>query len=489
MISFDVIPEALRYPGAYIEIDPSQAGLGNDIPGVLLVGQKLPSGTAPAGEIVRVSGLGDARKKAGTGSMLAQMVERYRAIDPVLDVYILPYADLPAGVAASATLTVTTAPAEAGVMPLYIAGRLVAVGVTNGMTATQIAAAIATAIADAGADIPVTAAAADETVTLTARHKGTCGNDIDLRLAIYSEAIPEGLGLTIGNMSGGVGNPAAGDLVSIIGEKWYRYVALGINDAATLAAWHTESQRRYKPPVQAGFRAFAAFRGDYLAAAAFGESKNYEHISTLYLGVNPTSSWESAAIVAAAAAPKLYNSPAESLEGRALTGMIGLEYDNWTNANSLLFNGMSVMQISRDGTCTIKRLISMYQRRADGSADDAYLDINAPELMERIRYEQRIGAVKRFVGTAAAKSEEGYRPGLRITTEDSVRAYLLSLYKNMLMQERGWVQNYEFYKSTLVVEQDPTNPSRFNYLDKPVLLSPFYILAGRSQFRKVADRE
>jgi len=259
---------------------------------------------------------------------------------------------------------------------------------------------------------------------------------------------------------------------------------LGITDAATLAAWHTESQRRYSPLVQAGFRAFTAFRGDYAAAAAFGETKNYEHISNLSLSINPTSTWEAAAIVTAAAGPKLYNNPVESLEGIQLTGMIGESNHDWTQANSLLFKGMSIMQVTKDGTCTIKRLISMYLFRPDGSTDDAYLDINTAEVMERIRYEQRIGAVKRFAGTAAAESDEGYKPGLRITTEDSVRAYLLSLYKHVLMKEFGWVQKYDYYKAKLVVEQDPLNPSRFNFLDTPVLLSPFYILAGRSQFRK-----
>jgi phage tail sheath gpL-like len=241
---------------------------------------------------------------------------------------------------------------------------------------------------------------------------------------------------------------------------------------------------RYLPPVQAGFRTFTAHRGDYAAAAAFGETKNYEHISDLSLEINPTTPWEAAAIVTAAAAPKLYNNPVESLEGIALPGMIGLSYHDWTNANSLLFKGMSVMQVAKDGSCSIKRLISMYQYRADGSADDAFLDINAAEAMERIRYEQRIGAIKKFVGTAAAKNNEGYRPGLRITTEDDVRAYLLSLYQHWLMREKGWVQAYDYYKETLVVEQDATNPSRFNFKDDPVLLSPFYILAGRSQFRK-----
>lgn len=487
MISFAKVPTALRYPGAYVEIDGSQAGLGGDIPAVLLVGQKLAAGAAPAGEIVQVSSVAHAEALAGAGSMLAQMAARYRAIDPVLDLYILPYADLPAGVAATGTITVTAAATSAGTLALYLGGRLVTVGIAAGQTAAQLATAIADAITAAGTAVPVTAAAVDEVVTLTSRHKGSCGNQIDVRLSLYGEAIPAGLGLTLTALTGGAGDPAPGDLTTILGQRWFRYVALGLNDQATLAAWHTESQLRYAPPIQAGFRAFTALRGDYAAAVAAGESVNYEHIACLATGINPTPTWEAAAIVTAAAGPKLYNNPVESLEGIALTGMVGVDYYDWTQANSLLFKGMSVMQIGRDGSCSLKRLISMYQFRPDGSADDAYLDINAAETMERIRYEQRIGAIVRFTGTAAAKNPEGFRPGLRITTEADVRAYLLSLYQHTLMQEFGWVQAYDFYKSHLVVEQDPQNPSRFNYRDTPVLLSPFYVLAGRSQFRKVAE--
>src|SRR3989338_559935 len=150
MISLPQIPAALRYPGAYIAIDGSQAGLGGDIPAVLLVGQKLATGTAPAGEIVRLSGVKDAEVKAGIGSMLAQMAARYRKIDPALDLYMLPYADNVAGVMAAAPITVTAAPTASGTLALYIAGRPVNVAITAAQTVDQVAAAIAAAITAAG---------------------------------------------------------------------------------------------------------------------------------------------------------------------------------------------------------------------------------------------------------------------------------------------------------------------------------------------------
>lgn len=487
MISFNSVPAALRYPGVYVEVDGSQAGLGGDLPTVLLVGQKLATGTAAAGTLTRISSINDAIAKAGAGSMLAAMAARYRAIDSVFDVFLLPYSDNAAGVQATGTITVNAAPTAAGTLALYVAGSLVSVGITAVMTVAQVATAIAAAINLADTALPVTASANAAVCTLTARHKGTCGNAVDMRLNLFSEPLPAGLGLSLAGMSGGVGDPAPGDLAAMLGNNRFWYIALGMNDAATLAAWHTESQRRYQPPIQAGFRAFTAHRGDYATAAAFGETKNYEHIVDLALELNPNTTWEAATTLAAAAAPALFANPAQSLEGIPLKGLLGVTYFDFTNANSLLYKGMSIMSITRDGACTIKRLISMYQFRADGSADDGYLDINAAELMERIRYEQRIGAIKRFAGTAAAKSPEGYRPGLRITTIDDITAYLLTLYKDTLMRENGWVQDYDYYKSQLLVEQDATNPSRFNYRDAPVLLSPFYILAGRGQFRKVAN--
>jgi len=488
-ITFSEVPEALRYPGAYIEIDGSQAGLGGDLPAVLLVGHKLPSGSAAAGEVVRISSIEDAKRKAGPGSMLAQMAASYRSVDPTFDVWMLPYADNPAGAAATGAITITGQATASGTLALYIAQRLVSVGVQKNQGGEAIALGMAQAIEAAGADMPVTAQAEDGTLTLTARHTGSSGNAIDLRVGLYGEPMPDGVTLDIAAMSGGTGDPLPGDLPALLGQRWYRYVVLGISDAASLAAWHAESQRRYRVPVQAGFRAFAALRGDYEAAASLGEATNYEHISTLWLGLNPPTTWEAAATLAAAAAPRLYNAPVISLEGTPLPGLVAdVGSNDFTQGNSLLYKGISLMEVGNDGSCYIKRLISMYQTRSDGSADDAWLDINVAEVMERIRYEQRMGAIKKFRGTVAAKTDEGYRPGLRITTEDGVRAFLLSLYKNVLMAERGWVQAYDYYKGTLAVEQDPGNPSRFNFKDDPVVNSPFYILAGRSSFRKAVPQ-
>lgn len=492
-LSFNFIPESIRMPGSYIEFDNSQAGLGDDMPAVLLVAQKLAAGTAPAGEITLVSSVEDAMAKAGGRSMLADMVRAYRKRDQVLDVYILPLADNASGTAATATIVVNSAPTADGTLSLYIDGQEVSVGITAGMTTAQVATAIATAVGTEataalieGNNIPCDAAATTSTVTLTALHKGTCGNNIDVRLNLYQERTPSGLSLTINGFTGGAGDPNTPDLSVLLEPRYFKYVALGINNLATFTAWHSAVKTRLQPENQEYTQIFSAYRGDYASAYSFGSSLNFELLSVLSLGINPTSTWRSAAMYAAAAAPKLYTSPQESLEGRELTGMVGVNYHTWRDSNSLLFKGMSIMNVAQDGTCTILRPISTYQKRSDGSADDSYLDINTLAILDKTRRLQRNEA-RKWIGYSAAASAEGFKPGLKIVTKDSVTAMLLSLYKNGLQYEYGLTQDYEFYKTTLKVAQNANNPSRFDFVDQPVLVSPYYQLAGRNQFRKVAD--
>lgn len=493
-MNFSFIPDALRMPGAFIEIDGSKAGLSDDMPAILIVGQKLGSGTAPAGEIILVSSVEDAMAKAGSRSMVADMVREFRRNDKYLDIFILPLADNVAGTFATATITVSAAATENGTLSLYIDEQEVSVAITTGQTTAQIATAIAAAVNAAvapallnGDNIPCDAAAAASVVTLTALHKGTAGNSIDVRLNLYQERTPAGLGLNISAFAGGSGDPVVPNLDVLLEQRWFKSVVMGINNLATLSGWHAVLLSRYQPPVQQETQMYAAYRGDYASAYAFGESVNYELLSILSIGLNPVTTWRAAAQYAGACAYRLNSSPSKSLEGTRLVGMVGVSYHTWTNCNSLLFKGMSIMQVAADGSCTILRPISTYKKRPDGSADDAYLDINTLATLGRIRHEQRIGAIQKFRGTTAAKSAEGYRPGLLITTEDSVKAFLLSLYKNTLQYQLGLVQEYAFYKDNLVVAQNPDNPSRFDFRDTPVITSPYYQLAGQNQFRKVAE--
>lgn len=206
-ITFMSIPTNWRIPGAWLEIDHTRAvrGLPNMQRRILLLGQRLNTGSVAAGVLTRVTREADGVNYFGRGSMLAQMIPAALKVHPTADLWALALDDLGAGAAATGTITFSGTPTEAGTLNLYIGGKPVRVGITASQTAAAIATAVAAAIT-ALPDLAVTAAAVGAVVTLTAKHKGEEANGIDVRLNYYTgEYTPKGMAAAIVAMSGGTG--------------------------------------------------------------------------------------------------------------------------------------------------------------------------------------------------------------------------------------------------------------------------------------------
>ena len=223
-IKFDTIPVNLQIPGAFAEFDSTRAnkGLAAMPRKILLVGQKLSTGTAADKTIVPVSNADQALKLFGQGSMLASMVKQAFANHTWGGFYALPFDDGSSWVAATGKIVVTQSVAATGSIYIYVGGtRVVAQAST---TAAKTATAIKDAIA-ANKDLPVTATISSNEVTLTANQKGAVGNEIDVRLNYYNgEATPENVTLAITAMASGSGEPAGADMVTALGDVWvYRY--------------------------------------------------------------------------------------------------------------------------------------------------------------------------------------------------------------------------------------------------------------------------
>ena len=142
-VSFNMLPARLRMPGFAVEFDNSMAwqGMALDAGKCLLIGQMLPTGTAPALTPVRVSTADAAINLFGRGSMLAEMVGAWKKSNEWGDLWVMPLADNPAGQAATYKLTVTASSPAAGTLPLYVGGVRLSVGVASNATASAVAAA------------------------------------------------------------------------------------------------------------------------------------------------------------------------------------------------------------------------------------------------------------------------------------------------------------------------------------------------------------
>ena len=184
MIPFVNIPEQIRVPLFYAEVDNSQANSATAVQRGLIVGQMLATGAAlPDVPILSAGSLADTAA-FGQGSMALAMIAEWRLNDSFGELWVLPVADPAAAVAATGSVAFTGTATSAGLVNLYTAGIKTAIRVSNAMTAAEIATALAEAIATNPA-LPVTATAATGTLNLTASHGGALGNDIDIQLNFY----------------------------------------------------------------------------------------------------------------------------------------------------------------------------------------------------------------------------------------------------------------------------------------------------------------
>lgn len=486
---YNDIPSALRIPGVFIEFDARLANSGVWQTRLLVLGQRAAAGEKDALSLDRVTSGDQADRYYGRGSMLAEMLRAVLEIDPYMEVIGLPLDDAASGAQAKGSISVSGAASQAGTLALYIAGYRVRVGVTTGDTAETIAQALVDAIAD-NDRLPVTAAINGTTasqVDITCTWAGETGNDIHLVFGAKGEDGVPGVTFTVTQPTGGTGNPDLGDAIAVLGDEWYNYIACPWTDTANLDLLTPELERRFGPMVQMGSRAFAAFRGTHAETGTFGSALNSPHLSVMGIGAAVSSTWLWAATYAIVSAGGLANDPARPLQYLALPGLIGpAKGARWSKSerNLLLFDGIATFTVADDGTVQINREITTYQTNMAGVASDAYLDIQTPETLERIRYEQISRILSKYPRHKLASDADAalYGAGQPIMTPNIAKAELLDLYRGFI--ESGWAQDYAGYAESLMVSIDPDNPARLNVIDSPKLVGQYRIHAMQTQFRR-----
>lgn len=482
-ISFDGIPANLRTPGAYIEFNNELAGATVNEYHAVLVAQRLATGTKAAAEPVLVTDPDQAGQYFGNGSLAQKMAARFLAANTSIPLTVIALDDNPAGTAATGTITVSSAPTAAGTAYIYVGGESVSVGIAADDAVGDVATNIAAAINAAGR-LPVTASASAAAVTVTARHKGEVFNGLQLHTSYYNEPLPAGLAFTFANLSGGAGSPDLTTAIDAMGDTWFNWIGNPYTDTANLSALKTELDNRWGPTVQQGARAFSAVAGSLATAGTFGSAHNSPHLSVLATNDSPTPVYEVAAINAAVASANLSIDPARPLQTLALPGMLApaSAAATWKREerNILLYDGIATYSVSADGTCRIERQITTYQTNASNLPDASYLDINTPETLERLRYEQRVRIAQKYPRHKLADDGTQYGAGQAIVTPSLIKAELLALYREFEL--RGLVEDFDTYKASLIVERDSSDRNRINWRDTPNLVNQARVFAGKTQF-------
>lgn len=484
-VSFNEIPDNLRVPGIYIEIDPSKAAGGGAVMErrLLLVGQRLAAGTTPALTALRLgSQAGDQAAQAfGQGSMLHAMAAAAREADDYVDIWAMALDDDAAGVAASGTVTLSGTPTASGILALYVGGRLVRIAVVAAETATTLASRLADAI-NADADLPVTASANLGVVTLTCRWKGETGNDLDLRLNYYGERTPAGLTVAIVAPSGGTANPDVADLLDAIAGQQYYSIVCPYLDGPNLTALEAEMVDRFGPMDVLTGHLFNATVGNHAALTTWGNGRNSPHVSTLGLFDVPTAPWVAAAVWATVAESAGANDPARPFRSLALPGVLPPpEASRFTRAerNLLLYDGISTFTVDQGGTVLIETIITNYQTNTFGLPDIGLLRLETKWTADLIRFRFNAAVARDY---PRHKLGDVAIPGQAYATPTTVRATLIAEAVK-LATEDGLIEDVEGFKRDLIVKRSTQNPNRLNAVLTPNLVNQFDIFAAAVQYR------
>lgn len=213
----------ISQPDVTFNIQPATQTVGNNTHRALIIGQMTSAGTATSGALQEDIQNDNAWNTLfGADSHVARMITQFRRINGITPLDVIAYDDNGSGTAATGELELSGTATAAGTLLLTLGSNYdhkLEIAVAAGDTATTVGDAIDTAVA-ADTTLQVSSSNSTGTVTFTAGHKGTLGNEI----AIKIENLPAGLTGTITGFSGGATNPTITGLAATIDNRRYQTI-------------------------------------------------------------------------------------------------------------------------------------------------------------------------------------------------------------------------------------------------------------------------
>ncbi len=486
-ITFMTIPTDWRVPGAYVEIDHTRAvrGLPQIQHKMLILGQRLSTGAVEAGVLTRVSRKEDGVNYFGRGSMLAQQIEAALKVNPYTECWAMALDDLVAGNAATGTIVIGGTPTENGTLYLYGGGRRLPVGITASQTPTQIGDAVAAAI-NADLDGAITAANVAGTVTVTSRHKGIEGNDIDLRLNYYQgEFTPKGMTVAITAMSGGTGNPDVATAITAMSSLAAYSILMAWTDANNVALMENELQGRWGGMDMRAGHVFGFKNGSYSTLANYGSARNSAHSTFPGLNKSPALPWVIAAQFGAAVEFSGGNDPAVPFRSIRLPDVLApKEADRFTDTerNLLLHDGISTIVFDQSGAAMIEQVVTTYQQNSFGLEDVSLLKLNTKWTVDYLRFLFRYSVLTDFPRHKLAGDDvlPLIQPGQPIATPKLIRNTLIAAATKAVRV--GLMEDLEGFIRELVVVRSEADQCRVNSIMTPNTVNQFDVFAGAVQY-------
>ena len=483
-ISFNSIPVTIRTPGQFVEYENSRAvsGLSAIPKKVLVISQRvLTLGTVPDGTAIVVPSVAKAEEYWGHGSLMAGIIETFKAANPYTEVWGVALAEV--GDKDIRKITWTHASTAAGTIHIYIGGYHIPVTIASGRAIADIATDCRDAIIAAclATNLPVVATATATETVITALQKGTTGLELDIRLNYAAgEVLPAGVTTSgITNPTPGSGTPVMS--VASFGANWFTTFITSINLYTEIDKLETELISRWGPTIKHDGQVFYGYAGSQGTLTTQGNLENSQFLSLIGAGLSPTPPWVWASVFAALDEGEA--DPARPRQTLVCTGCKapapGSEF-TWTERNVLLSDGVSTYTVGADGTCYVERIITTYQTNPGGVSDVSYLDITTMRTLAYLRYTLDAWIALRFPRYKLADDGTNFGAGQAIVTPSIIKSECIAVFKQW--EEAGLVEGIDQFITDIIVERNSTDVNRVDCRMSPDLMNQFMVFAGQIQF-------
>lgn len=494
-ISFNEIPNNIRTPGVYSEIDNSLAiqGLVTEPHVSLIVGQGLPAGTVAEGVPTLIQSGVAAEGYWGRHSHMAIMAHAYKAQDPLTELWGISLDDA-AGTPAAGKITFTGTATAAGVVNIYLAGHRIPVVVAVGATDSEVCALAAINIQafynDAlNGGIPVTVAVNgvnDDELDITARNDGTIGNELDIALNdAQGEEMPAGITAAIVAMASGATDPTMATVVTAMGDVQYHTIISSLSDDTNLDLLEAELATRWTWDVLKEGQCFAGRSGSQGTLTTYGNARNSKHTTVMGTGLSPSAPFQWAAIVGAISAYQTQLDPARPRQTLPLKIVLPPQpAERFTRAerNILLTDGIATFTVSSAGVCQIERLITTYQTNGAALPDTSYLDETTMRNLASIRYQLRARILAKYPRHKLANDGQRFPPGQAVVTPSIIKSEYISVLF-VLQDERAQVENVKENIPNLIVVRNSSDPDRLDAQIVPDLINGARVFGNKISFK------
>lgn len=404
----------------------------------------------------------------GYGSMAQLMVRAAIKANPYLDLTLIALDDNAAGVLASGTITITGPATSHGVLTVYIGNVKVEAGITDTDTAADIAVTLCNAIA-AKPDLPVTVTNAAGVITVAAKHKGLCGNDIPIGAEITGAL---GVAVAIVAMANGAANPDPQDALDVAFPEKYDIIVTPWNNQADLEALRDHLESVSGPIEQRDGIAVYGMNGALADATSLAGLINSGMILCAYVRYTSATDRRSMPYEIAAAMASVIESeedparPLNTLQLKEIATPNIADRLSRTEQESLLYNGVTPLEVGPGEKVQIVRAISTYIKDPQGIADVALLDITTMRTLFYVRLACRTRIALRFP-----------REKLSSKTPPKVKSELLDVLKKL--EDLEIVEEVEANKDGLIVERDEQDVNRLNAKIPTDVVNGLHVFAGR----------